>query len=36
MAKVLFMTCFKGQMHCFLMQVVLNKCFLLNPVKNLT
>jgi len=26
---------FKGQVHCFLMQVVIKKCFLLNPEKNL-
>jgi len=25
----------KGRVHCFLMQVVMNKCFLLNPEKNL-
>jgi len=23
----------KGQVHCFSMQVVINKCFLLNPEK---
>jgi len=23
----------KGQMHCFTMQIVTNKCFLLNPEK---
>jgi len=26
----------KCQVHCFSMQVVMNKCFLLNPEKNLT
>jgi len=26
---------FRGRMHCFSMQVVMNKCFLLNPEKNL-
>jgi len=26
----------KGRVHCFSMQVVVNKCFLLNPEKNLT
>jgi len=26
----------KGRVHCFSMQVVMNKCFLLNPEKNLT
>jgi len=26
-------TCFKGPVHCFSMQVVMNKCFLLNPEK---
>jgi len=26
---------FKGRVHCFSMQVVMNKCFLLNPIKNL-
>jgi len=26
----------KGRVHCFSMQVVINKCFLLNPEKNLT
>jgi len=25
----------KDRVHCFSMQVVLNKCFLLNPEKNL-
>jgi len=25
----------KGRVHCFSMQVVLNKCFLLNPEKKL-
>jgi len=25
----------KGRVHCFSMQVVMNKCFLLNPEKNL-
>jgi len=25
----------KGQVHCFSMQIVMNKCFLLNPEKNL-
>jgi len=25
----------KGQVHCFSMQVVINKCFFLNPEKNL-
>jgi len=24
----------KGRMHCFSMQVIMNKCFLLNPEKN--
>jgi len=24
----------KGRVHCFSMQVVMNKCFLLNPEKN--
>jgi len=24
---------FKGQVHCFSMQVVMKKCFLLNPEK---
>jgi len=24
---------FKGRVHCFSMQVVMNKCFLLNPEK---
>jgi len=27
---------FKGQVQCFSMHVVMNKCFLLNPEKNLT
>jgi len=26
---------FKGRAQCFSMQVVMNKCFLLNPEKNL-
>jgi len=26
---------FKGQVQCFSMQVVVNKCFLLNPEKKL-
>jgi len=26
---------FKGPVQCFLMQVVMNMCFLLNPEKNL-
>jgi len=25
---------FKGRVHCISMQVVMNKCFLLNPEKN--
>jgi len=25
----------KGRVHCFLMQFVMKKCFLLNPKKNL-
>jgi len=25
---------FKGRKHCFSIQVVMNKCFLLNPEKN--
>jgi len=25
----------KNRVHCFLIQVVMNKCFLLNPEKNL-
>jgi len=25
----------KGRVHCFSMQVVMNKCFLINPEKNL-
>jgi len=24
---------FKGRVHCFSMQIVINKCFLLNPEK---
>jgi len=27
--------CFKCRVHCFSMQVVMNKCFLLKPEKNL-
>jgi len=27
---------FKGRVHCFSMQVVMNRCFLLNPEKKLT
>jgi len=27
--------CLKGQVHCFSMQVVMNKCFLLNFEKKL-
>jgi len=26
----------KGRMYCFSMQVLMNKCFLLNPEKNFT
>jgi len=26
--------CFKDRLQCFSMQVVMNKCFLLNPEKN--
>jgi len=26
---------FKGRVHCFSMHIVMNKCFLLNPEKNL-
>jgi len=26
---------FKVRVHCFTMQVVINKCFLLNPEKNI-
>jgi len=31
----LFQKCLKDRVHCFLMQVVINKYFLLNPEKNL-
>jgi len=27
--------CFKGQVQCFSVHVVMNKCFLLNPEKDL-
>jgi len=27
---------FEDRVHCFSMQIVMNKCFLLNPEKNLT
>jgi len=33
-AKAKVWTCFKGRVHCFSMQVVMNKCFLQNPEKN--
>jgi len=29
-------TNFKGQVHCFSMQIVINMCFLLNPEKKIS
>jgi len=34
--KIIEEITFKGRVHCFSMQVVMNKCFLKNPEKNLS
>jgi len=31
--KILYKRWLKGRVHCFSMQIVMNKCFLLNPEK---
>jgi len=35
-SKIRVLYPFKDRVHCFLMQVGINKCLLLNPEKNLT